>query len=432
MNEYRDFTWNRDRFPDPAAFIGRLRSQGVKVVTIVDPGVKYQPPVEGGSDPAEPPELAPQDKSYYVYNQGSVGNFFLKRQNGKPYIGKVWPGESVFVDYTIDAAARWWGDLHRGLTDQGVAGIWDDMNEPSDFLDKSGASQADVVTYDGGANSLYAKNRNVFALNMARATFEGLERLRPDQRPFIITRSGYAGIQRYATMWTGDNTATWESLALSVPMLQSLGLSGEPFVGTDIGGFRGHTSGELLTRWYEVAFLVPLFRNHAENHSYDHEPWRFGDYYEGIIRKYLKLRYRLLPYLYTTLEEAHRTGVPFSGPALLNYQDDPNTLTIDDEFMVGDDLLAAPILQSGATRRLVYLPKGLWYDFWTGVPCTGGSTTEVAAPLDVVPLFVRGGSIIPSGPEMNYVGERTGGRVVSRFIRTKRGGRQRHCTRMMA
>ncbi len=235
------------------------------------------------------------------------------------------------------------------------------MNEPSDFLDQTGKTQMDVITYDEADHTPYAENRNVFALNEARATYGGLLRLRPNDRPYVITRAGYAGIQRYATMWTGDNTATWEAMALSIPMFASLGLSGEPFVGADAGGFIGRTEPELLTRWYQIAFLTPFCRNHAQRDSYDHEPWRFGTYYEGIIRKYLKLRYRLLPFLYTALEEAHRTGVPVFRPLVLNYQNDANTLSIDDEFMVGGDLLVAPILKSGAVSRLVYLPAGVWY-----------------------------------------------------------------------
>jgi alpha-glucosidase len=191
-------------------------------------------------------------------------------------------------------------------------------------------------------------------------------------------------------------------------MYETLGLSGEAFVGGDIGGFIGRTSAELLTRWYEVGFLTPFCRNHAELTAYDHEPWRFGAYYEGIIRKYLKLRYRLLPFLYNVLEEAHRTGVPIFRPLLVNYQTDYNTLSIDDEFMVGADLLAAPILRPAQTARLVYLPEGTWFDFWTGKQFQGGTTVSVDAPLDTVPLFVRGGAIIPRGPEMNYVGEKTG------------------------
>ncbi len=387
MDGYRVFTWDPRRFPDPSALTGKLLRQGVKVVTIVDPGVKFDP-------------------GYSVFDQGLAKNYFLKRKDGSLFHGKVWPGDSVFVDYTLPEAARWWGDLHRAYTDRGVAGIWNDMNEPSDFLDQAGKTHADVVSFDGGANTTLAQNRNVFALNEARATYEGLERLRPNQRPYVITRAGYAGIQRYSTMWTGDNTSTWDALALSIPMFQTLGLSGEPFVGADAGGFIGRANAELLTRWYQVAFLTPFCRNHADIAAYDHEPWRFGAFYEGIIRKYLKLRYRLLPFLYTTLEEAHRTGVPMFRPLLLNYQDDPNTLTIDDEFMLGDALLEAPILRPGETARLVYLPTGTWYDYWTGQRYSGGGVVRVEAPLETVPLFVRGGAILPTGPEMNYVGER--------------------------
>ncbi len=406
MNGYRVFTWDPKGYPDPSAFTAALRKQGVKVVVIVDPGVKYQPPAAGSADAGTNPEVAAQDKSYYVFDQGLEKNYFLKRKDGSLWIGEVWPGKSVYTDYTIDAAAQWWGDLHRAYLDHGVAGIWNDMNEPSDFLDQSGKTQMDVVTYDEDGHTPYAQNRNVFALNEARATYSGLLHLRPDERPYVITRAGYAGIQRYATMWTGDNTSTWESMALSIPMFASLGLSGEPFVGADAGGFIGRTDGELLTRWYEIAFLTPFCRNHAQRDSYDHEPWRFGTYYEGIIRKYLKLRYSLLPFLYTALEEAHRTGVPVFRPLLLNYQNDANTLSIDDEFMVGGDLLVAPILKSGATSRLVYLPAGIWYDYWTGKKSNGGAMIHVDAPLETVPLFIRGGAIIPMGPEMNYVGEK--------------------------
>ena len=280
------------------------------------------------------------------------------------------------------------------------------MNEPSDFVDQTGKNQIDVVSYDEGEKSTHAKNRNVFALLMARATYEGLERLQPDRRPFVVTRAGYAGIQRYSTMWTGDTNSTWESLALNVPMFTSLGLSGEPFVGSDVGGFIGRGNGEFLVRSYQIGFLAPFFRNHHAIDGYDQEPWRFGKYYEDIIRKYLKLRYQLLPFLYTTLEEAHRTGVPVFRPLMLNYQDDANTYNLDDEFMIGDDLLVAPIVKPDVTQRLVYLPKGVWYDYWTNKKYSGGTMVRVDAPLETVPMFVRGGAIIPTGPAMNYVGEK--------------------------
>ena len=387
MIGYRVFTWDTTRFPNPKAFTDKLKQQGVKVVTIVDPGVK-------------------EDKSYPVYNEGVEKNLFLKRKDGKLYVGEVWPGKSVYADFSLPEARRWWGDWHRAYTDNGVAGIWTDMNEPSDFIDQTGKSQMDVVSYDEGEHSTHAKNRNVFALLMARATREGLERLQPDKRPYIITRAAYAGIQRYSTMWAGDNTSTWEALALSIPMFQTLGLGGQPFVGADVGGFIGRSDGELLTRWYQVGFVTPFCRNHKDISGYDQEPWRFGTYYEDIIRKYLKLRYRLLPFLYTNLEEAHRTGIPLFRPLLVNYQADTNTINLDDEFMIGSDLLVAPVLKANETSRSVYLPEGIWYDYWTGKKIAGGTRIVAEAPLEIVPMYVRAGAIIPMGPEMNYVGEK--------------------------
>ena len=391
MKGYRVFTFDKQRFPDPKALTDKLRRQGVKVVTIVDPGIK---------------RTNPSNESYHAFDQGLEKNFFQRRRNGDLFVPRVWPGDSVFVDYTLPEARQWWGDLHRVYTDNGIAGIWNDMNEPSDFVDQTGKNQLDVVSYDEGEKTTHAKNRNTFALLMSRSTYEGLERLQPDRRPYVISRAAYAGIQRYATMWTGDTNSTWESLALNIPMFTSLGMSGEPFVGSDVGGFIGRGNGELLVRSYQVSFLAPFCRNHKVIDGYDQEPWRFGKYYEGIIRKYLKLRYALLPFLYTTLEEAHRTGVPLFRPLVLNYQNDASTYNLDDQFMVGDDLLVAPILRPDVTRRLVYLPAGTWYDYWTNKKYVGGTMISVEAPLETVPMFVRGGAIIPVGPALNYVGEK--------------------------
>jgi len=280
MQDYRVFTWNTQRFPDPAGLARKLAQQGVKLVTIIDPGVKYQPATGDKTiTPSAKPELTPQSDHYYVFDQGIERNFFQRRADGKLFIPRVWPGDSVFVDFTLPEARRWWGDLHRAYTDNGIAGIWNDMNEPSDFVDQSGRNQLNVVSYDEGEKSTHAKNRNVFALLMARATYEGLERLRPNQRPYVITRAAYAGIQRYSTTWTGDTNSTWASLALNIPMFTTLGLSGEPFVGSDVGGFIGNGNGELLVRSYEISFLAPFCRNHKVINGYDQEPWRFGEYY---------------------------------------------------------------------------------------------------------------------------------------------------------
>ena len=407
MRGYRVFTFDQQRFPNPKALTERLGRQGIKLVTIVDPGVKHDPP--GG------------DTRYFVFEQGLEKNYFQHRSNGALFVPRVWPGESVFVDYTMPEARRWWGDLHRVYTDNGIAGIWNDMNEPADFVDQTGKNQLDVVSYDEGERTTHAKNRNTFGLLMARATYEGLERLRPDQRPYVITRAAYAGIQRYATMWTGDTNSSWESLALNIPMFTSLGLSGEPFVGSDVGGFIGRANGELLVRSYQIGFLAPFCRNHKAIDSYDQEPWRFGKYYEDIIRKYLKLRYELLPFLYTTLEEAHRTGVPLFRPLLLNYQDDYSTYNLDDQFMIGDDLLVAPIVKPDVTRRLVYLPAGTWYDYWTNKKYSGGTMIAVDAPLETVPMFVRAGAMIPTAPPRNYVGEKPGDPITFNIYPDDRG-----------
>ena len=248
MDEFRVFTWNSQRFPNPKGFTGKLRAQGVKVVTIVDPGIKYQ--------------------GYSTYDQGAAQDYFLKRKDGRPYIARVWPGDSVFVDYTKDAAARWWGDLHRAYTEQGVAGIWNDMNEPSDFNDQTGKSQMDVVTYDGGDNSSYAKNRNVFALNEAKATYEGLQRLLPNLRPYVITRAGYAGIQRYATVtWSGDNRSTWDAAAgpADVPDARS---PASRLSARTSGLHRPHGS-RTVGAMVRGRFLTPFCRNHADMASPD-------------------------------------------------------------------------------------------------------------------------------------------------------------------
>ncbi|HND62378.1 MAG TPA: glycoside hydrolase family 31 protein [Opitutaceae bacterium] len=406
MSGYRVFTWDPERFPDPDALTRRLAADGVKLVAIIDPGVKHQPPAVG-APPAPPrPELSAATDRYYVFDEGLARDFFLRRRDGSLYVGEVWPGPAVFVDYTREDARRWWGGLQRALVDHGVAGIWNDMNEPSDFRDKTGESQRDVVFEDLGARTEYPHNRNTFALNMSRASYEGLAALRPNQRPFVITRAGYAGIQRYATVWTGDNNATFDSLALNVPMFASLGLSGEAFVGSDFPGFIGRGDGELLVRSYQLATFVPLSRNHGAIDQYDHEPWRYGRPYEDIVRRYLELRYQLLPLLYTALEESHRTGVPLFRPLLLNFQDDPSLLNLDDEYMVGDALLVAPVTRAGERGREVYLPHGRWYDYWTAAVLDGGRLERVAVPLEHLPIYVRGGAIVPSTVAMQHTGER--------------------------
>jgi alpha-glucosidase len=395
MDGYRVFTWDRTRFPDPVALTRRLAARGVHAVAIVDPGVKHQP-----ADPAKP------ESAYNVYDEGLAAGHFLRRSDGSLWIGQVWPGASVFVDYTKAEARHWWGDLHRSLLDAGVAGIWNDMNEPSDFLEQTGAMHADVVFDDEGRRTPYAANRNVFALLMSRSTHEALRRLQPDRRPFVISRAGYAGIQRYAAKWTGDNHATFAAVALNIPMFTTLGLSGQTFVGADIPGYTGRADGELLVRAYQASLFAPFLRNHTSIDQYDNEPWRYGAPYEDAVRRALRLRYTLLPYLYAAVEEAHRTGLPVFRPLVLEFQQDENTANLDDQYMAGEALLVAPATRVGQRERDMYLPAGRWFSWDTGAEVAGGRLLSIPVPLDQLPVFQRGGTIVPSTEPMNHTAEK--------------------------
>jgi len=387
MDGYRCFTWDPERFPDPAGLVADLHAQGFRVVTIIDPGVKA-------------------DRAYWVFREGMERGMFCRYPDGRVAIGPVWPGDCAFPDFTDPKVRAWWGDLHRTLVEVGVDGIWDDMNEPSLF-GEDGATLPGPVRHDlDGQGGDHRRAHNVYGLNMARATYEGLLRLRPDRRPFVLTRSGWAGVQQYAAHWTGDNRSTWESLRLTVPMVLGLGLSGIPFTGADIGGFAGFATGELFTRWLQLTVFLPFFRAHTVFDSPDQEPWSWGEPYLSINRETIRLRYRLLPYLYTALWQATQTGLPIARPLFLAFQDDPATHSLEDQFLCGGALLVAPILEEGATRRTVYLPAGLWYDFWTDARYAGPAHIEVEAPLDRIPVFVRAGSVVPMGPEMEYVGQR--------------------------
>lgn len=387
MDGYRCFTWDEESFPDPAGLIGDLHDQGFKVVSIVDPGIKVDP-------------------GYRVYEDGVKEDVFCALPNGKPLVGPVWPGNSVFPDFTSPRVRAWWGALCRTLTDAGVDGIWNDMNEPAIF-GPEGTTMAEAVVHDlEGWGGDHAEAHNVYGMQMARATAEGLARLRPDERPFVITRSGWAGVQRYAASWTADNRATWEHLGLTVPMVANLGLSGIGFTGPDTGGFMGHPSAELFTRWLQMSVFLPFFRSHTHLSDPDQEPWSWGEPALSINRGWIERRYRLLPYLYTALWRCAQTGVPMVRPLVLGFQDEPTTHDLDDQFLCGDHLLVAPVTEEGATSRSVYLPAGAWYDVWRDQVVRGPARVEVAAPLERIPVFARAGAVVPTGPTMRYVGER--------------------------
>ena len=387
MDGYRCFTWDHQRFPAPSALLSDLHDQGFRVIALIDCGIKA-------------------DRRYHVCSEGLAKGMFCTYPDGTPAKGPVWPGESYFPDFTSPQGRWWWGQLHAALIDQGVDGIWNDMNEPT-VISTKGDTLAGCVRHDWeGQGATHRQAHNVYGMQMARATAEGLLRLRPDSRPFVITRSGWAGVQRYAVSWTGDNQSTWEHLRLTMPMVMGLGLSGLAFTGPDIGGFEASADAELLVRWTQMGTFLPFFRNHTVLGSADQEPWAYGEPYLTMNRKAIELRYRLLPYFYTATWQCAQTGHPIVRPLVLAYQEDERTHSLEDEFLCGDALLVAPIYKPHATSRTVYLPAHQWYDFWTDEPHAGPATLELNAPLDLIPVFVRAGTVLPMWPVMQHTGER--------------------------
>jgi alpha-glucosidase len=398
MDGYRVFTWDKTRFPDPAKMIADLKALGFRVVVIVDPGVKVDP-------------------NYYAYIQGQTGNHFVKNADGSELHATVWPGVCAFPDFTDPSAREWFGSLYKTNVELGIAGFWNDMNEPGVFLSDT-TPKPDIYHHPmktfppdarhtgDGSPGTHARYHNVFGMQMARSTFEGVKRLRPDARPFVLTRAGYAGVQRYSAIWTGDNVASWDHLRLSIPMLLNLGVSGVPLVGTDVGGFSGNPTPELYTRWLQAAALTPFLRSHSEWGSNPHEPYSFPKEFTDINRASIELRYRLLPYLYTLFREHTETGAPVMRPLWFEYPDDQRTYLIEDQYLVGRDLLVAPVVVESTTKRKVYFPKGdNWVDWWTGKLYEGGKEVEVEAPLDRLPLFARSGAVIPTQPVIQHTGE---------------------------
>lgn len=311
----------------------------------------------------------------------------------------MWSGTTVFPDFGRKNVRDWWGEQHRFLMESGVAGIWNDMNEPRGF---AGDLPDDLPMHDGECLSNHKALHNAYGHMMNKASFDGLKAL-DTKRPFVITRACYAGSQKYALTWTGDNHSLWMHLQMAVPQLLNLGLSGYAFAGTDVGGFGSDCTPELLCRWTQIGTFSPLFRNHCSKGSVRQEPWAFDEQTREICRKFIRLRYQLLPYLYDLFYQCEKTGLPILRPLVLHYQDDLEALNLNEEFLVGENLLVAPVLDQGATRKLVYLPAGKWYGFEDGKEYDGGRYHMVEAPLDCCPMFVKEGSIIPTCEVMDHI-----------------------------
>lgn len=398
MDAYKVWTWDKSRFPDPAGLVKEARAAGVRLLPIVDPGVK----AEAGYD---------------VYETGLEAGHMVRTARGDVLLGEVWPDPAAFPDFTRPEVQDWWAGLHKRFTDIGIAGQWNDMNEPANFSLRGPASALGVTGFTVGmqytegktlpydarhGNRSHLEMHNVYANGMAEASRAGYAEHAPDVRPFILTRAGAAGIQRSAAVWTGDNASRWSHLQLSLPMLMGLGLSGIPFSAPDVGGFDLDSTGELLARWYQTALGYAFVRNHASNFTAYQEPWRFGEPYLGVIREALQMRYRLLPHLYTLAQQAGVSALPPLRPLALHYPADARARAEASSYLLGEGLLVAPVLAANTVQRPVYLPGAgeSWAEVFNlssfGEIHAGGQTVSAQAALDTLPLYLKSGQAVPT------------------------------------
>lgn len=379
MDGFRCFTFDKERFPDPNSLVKDLHLTGFKAIWMLDPGMKHE-------------------KGYFVYDSGSKSDVWIQTLDGKAFVGEVWPGPCVFPDFTQSKARSWWASLVKDFVSNGVDGIWNDMNEPAVFkvvtktMPESNVHRGDIELGGSQTHSYY---HNVYGMLMARSTYEGMRLADENKRPFVLTRAGFIGSQRYAATWTGDNLSTWEHLHMSISMVLQLGLSGQPLSGPDIGGFAGNATPKLFGRWMALGAMFPFCRGHSETDTIDHEPWSFGEECEEVCRLALKRRYRLLPHIYTLFYMAHTRGTLVATPTFFADPKDPRLRKNENSFMLGPLLIYTSTMSDKGVDQLQHvLPKGIWlsFDFDDSHP-------------DIPALYLQGGSIIPVGPAIQHVGE---------------------------
>ncbi|TBH21588.1 glycoside hydrolase family 31 protein [Thermus thermamylovorans] len=372
MRGYRVFTVDEGRFPDLPGMVGGFRKEGVRTVVILDPGVKAE-------------------RGFPLYEEGLREGVFCRLPSGAVFRGPVWPGPAAFPDFTDPGVRAWWGGKLAAFLGMGVSGFWLDMNEPALFAAWGEPTFPPSVRHrlegQGGDHRLA---HNLYGLLMARAAWEGFRRHAPGVRPFLLTRAGFAGVQRYAWAWTGDVESTWEGLRTTLRALLGLSLSGVPFVGSDIGGFSGNPPPELYLRWFQLAALTPFFRLHSARWTRPREPWRFGEEVLLGVRWAMALREALLPYLYTLAWRAAREGRLLLRPLFL-----AGGPYGEEAFFLGEALLVAPVLEAGARAKEVPLPPGGWYPWGEDGLLEGPAWVRLPAPLDRIPLLVRSGSLLP-------------------------------------
>jgi alpha-glucosidase len=370
MDGFKIFTWNKETFADPKAMIDRLKAMDFKLVTIVDPGIKIE-------------------EGYKQYDEGVAKGYFATYPNGENYTASVWPGRCHFPDFLNDEVKEWWGASFTALTEPGVEGFWNDMNEPA-------AWNQNIPWMVKFGKRFMPEIRNVYGMEMAKATYNGVRKILGNKRPFVLTRAAYAGTQRYSAVWTGDNAATDEHMLLGYRLVNSLALTGMSFTGVDIGGFMGNPTPELMVRWNSLGPYTPMFRNHAAQGMVMREPWQWGKENEAIIKKDIEQRYRLLPYIYSGFYQSNQTGLPLSRTLAIDYTDDENVFDTkyQNQFLFGDNMLVAPVI-STQNQQEVYLPQGDWFRLGTGERLEGQQLINADAPLTDLPVFVKASAIIP-------------------------------------
>ncbi len=377
MDGFRIFTFDSDRFSGISKLSDSLKDQGIRLVTIIDPAVKWDP-------------------DYSVYMEGLNHDHFCKTPDGNVLYAPVWPGSAAFPDFTDHETREWWGSKYSGLLDAGISGFWHDMNEPAAFVLWGDNTLPLSALHKAGE---HVSVHNAYGLLMAQAAHDALTTGTGRERPFILSRAGWAGQQKYSWIWTGDSESTWEELRQTVATVLGLSLSGIPYTGSDIGGFSGSPSSELFLRWFQMSSFLPFFRTHSAKGFPMREPWNFGEPYLSISRRFLKNRYSLIPYLYSEVYRTHTTGKPLIRPVFWD-NGDFRLIDSDTEFMAGESLLVAPVVQSNSEFRTLQLPDGIWFDYWNPEnSISGGGPLTVPVTLDFIPVFVRSASLIPTEEE---------------------------------
>lgn len=374
MDAYKVFTWHPKRFPDPAGLVKQLKEMGFNIVVILDPGIK-------------------RELGYHAYDDGKQKDLFVKYPDGEEYNGQVWPGWSAFPDFTAEKARAWWGEQMKAITEAGVEGFWNDMNEPAAW----GQHLPDLIEFEyEGEGGTHKKTRNVYGMQMARSTVEGGKKLLNGKRPFVLTRAGYCGIQRYAAVWTGDNVSNDDHMLAGVRLINSMGLTGIGYAGYDVGGFAGEASPELFARWIALGAFSPFFRSHSMVNSRDSEPWSFGEEVEDISRNYIRLRYRLMPYIYSNFYLTTQNGMPIARSLAIDYTNDDKIYQgpYDNQYLFGQSILVIPAESSGNFQK-AYLPAGKWVNLYTDQVHEGNQELILQETKETLPLFVKAGSIIP-------------------------------------